>query len=148
MTCQLPEGATCSRNDAGDVMVDWVTPEGWQQSQSLDGWLRDNCTPGTEAEVIENGAGQICLVAFRPPTSYEYTDTRTAARRFRLVRHEDVSGVSGTGVVAHGAQFPDGTVALRWAVPGMPATWNLFDSIEQVELLNGHQGKTEVEWID
>lgn len=36
------------------------------------------------------------------------------ARRFRLIRHHDVSGVSGTGPVAEGVQFTDGAVALRW----------------------------------
>src|SRR5579872_1239536 len=36
-------------------------------------------------------------------------------RRFVLVRHEDVSGVSGTGVVAEGVAFSNGVVALQWA---------------------------------
>lgn len=36
------------------------------------------------------------------------------ARRFELHRFEDISGVSGTGIVADGVQFPDGVVAMRW----------------------------------
>lgn len=71
-----------------------------------------------------------------------------AARRFRLVRHEDVSGVSGVGVVAHGAQWPDGTVSMRWMVPGLPSSFATWDDIEAVENVHGHHGKTEVEWID
>lgn len=35
-------------------------------------------------------------------------------RRFVLVRHRDVTGVSGTGVVAYGVEFPDGAAAVRW----------------------------------
>lgn len=148
MTCQLPDGAKFSRNDAGDVMVDWRTPENWEQSQSLDGWLQDNCVPGTEAQVIENGAGEICLVDLQPPTSYGVPDTRTCARRFRLVRHQDVSGVSGTGVVAHGVEWPDGTVSMRWSVPGLPAAFANWDGIEAIMQVHGHEGATEVEWID
>lgn len=33
--------------------------------------------------------------------------------RFELVRDVDVTGISGTGVVAEGVEFSDGTVALR-----------------------------------
>jgi len=35
------------------------------------------------------------------------------ARRFYLDRRTDVSGVSGTGIVAHGVVWPDGTVTIR-----------------------------------
>ena len=72
----------------------------------------------------------------------------TAGRRFRLVRHKDVSGVSGTGVVLHGVQWPDGSVSGRWAVPGMPPSSVHWDQIEHVEQLHGHNGASEVEWID
>lgn len=33
---------------------------------------------------------------------------------FELVRNNDVTGISGVGVVAEGVIFSDGTVALRW----------------------------------
>ena len=66
------------------------------------------------------------------------------ARRFRLIRHHDVSGVSGTGPVAEGVQFTDGAVALRW-YPDYPTT-TVWDSIESVIAIHGHQGATEVEW--
>ena len=35
------------------------------------------------------------------------------ARRFLLLREEDISGVSGTGIVAEGIEFYDGVCALR-----------------------------------
>lgn len=68
-------------------------------------------------------------------------------RRFELVRQEDVSGVSGTGVVAHGVQFPDGTVVLRWSVGEHQSTVN-WANIEAVVAIHGHDGRTVVEWID
>ncbi|TWD83180.1 hypothetical protein FB561_4338 [Kribbella amoyensis] len=67
-------------------------------------------------------------------------------RTFELVRYRDLSGVSGTGVVAEGCVFTDGSVALRWRGSN-PATavWPDLDSILAV---HGHQGATEVHWLD
>ncbi len=56
----------------------------------------------------------------------------------------DVSGVSGTGVVAHGCVFPDGTVALRWATEHRSTT--VYDDIETVRKIHGHGGNTDVRW--
>ena len=36
-------------------------------------------------------------------------------RRFTLVRDHDPTGVTGTGHVADGVQWPDGTATVRWA---------------------------------
>jgi hypothetical protein len=69
-----------------------------------------------------------------------------SARRFRLIRHHDVSGVSGTGAVAEGVQFTDGAVALRWY--GDYPTTTVWDGIDSVVAIHGHGGATEVEWID
>lgn len=75
-------------------------------------------------------------------------------RRFRLVRSEDVHGQSGTGVVAWGIQYPDGRGSVHWktrvfpdgrVVVGNTASW---DSIEDLEYIHGHEGRTIVEWLD
>lgn len=68
------------------------------------------------------------------------------ARRFRLIRHHDVSGVSGTGPVAEGVQFTDEAVALRWY--GDYPTTTVWDSIDSVIAIHGHHGATEIEWLD
>jgi hypothetical protein len=70
----------------------------------------------------------------------------TAPRLFELVRHVDVTGKSGTGVVAHGAQWPDGTVSLRWA--GATPSFSNWDSLDVVIAVHGHEGATEVRWLD
>ena len=44
------------------------------------------------------------------------------ARRFELHRDDDVSGVSGTGVVAEGVLFSSGRVALEWLSAWLPTT--------------------------
>lgn len=67
-------------------------------------------------------------------------------RRFQLVRDEDLTGVSGTGIVVDGVEFPDGTCAYRWR--GERRTTVVADCIEDVELIHGHDGRTRVAWID
>lgn len=67
------------------------------------------------------------------------------ARLFVLERDHDVTGVSGTGVVAEGVQFRDGTVALRW-LTGEHRSTVMWDSIYSVEKIHGHDGKTRIVW--
>lgn len=66
-------------------------------------------------------------------------------RLFHLVREQDVSGVSGTGVVAEGCLFSNGKVAMSWL--GEHRTLELFDYIEEVEELHGHNGMSRVVWL-
>ena len=66
-------------------------------------------------------------------------------KRFRLRRVEDETGVSGVGYVAEGVVFTDGTVALRWL--SVYTSTAIYASLEDVELIHGHQGKTKVVWI-
>jgi len=66
-------------------------------------------------------------------------------RTFTLRRDEDPTGVSGTGVVAEGIEFQDGTVALRWCVGDYRSTV-IWPSIEAVEVIHGHDGRTQVVW--
>lgn len=68
-----------------------------------------------------------------------------APRPFALYRIEDETGVSGTGVVAQGAVFEDGTVALRWLTERRSTA--VYASIEDVEAVHGHGGRTRVVWL-
>ncbi len=67
-------------------------------------------------------------------------------KRFNLVRFEDESGVSGTGVVAEGVMFSDGTCAMRWLTA--IASTAVYARIGDVVAIHGHGGKTKVSWID
>lgn len=68
-------------------------------------------------------------------------------RRFRLVRDTDVTGVSGTGVVAEGVVFSDGTVAIRW-VTGEHRSTVVWADLASVVAIHGHNGATVVDWVD
>jgi hypothetical protein len=65
---------------------------------------------------------------------------------FALRRQQDVTGVSGTGTVAHGTQFPDGQVVLRWT--GEYASTVIWESIDAAMHVHGHDGKTTVAWAN
>jgi hypothetical protein len=67
-------------------------------------------------------------------------------RRFYLEREEDVSGVSGTGSVAVGVQFPH-HVVLEWQAGGIHSVV-VYNNIEELIAVSGHGGKTKVVWID
>ncbi|KKK77666.1 hypothetical protein LCGC14_2851290 [marine sediment metagenome] len=67
-------------------------------------------------------------------------------RRFYLNRIDDVSGISGTGRIADGVQFEDGICVLRWR--SEVATTVIYDKLEHLLILHGHDGKTKLEWID
>jgi hypothetical protein len=66
-------------------------------------------------------------------------------RLFALLRTVDETGVSGTGVVAYGARFADGSVALRWA--GENPSTAVWGSIDAVRAIHGHHGLTRVLWL-
>jgi len=71
-------------------------------------------------------------------------DRDTGPWLFTLVRDEDVTGVSGTGVVAEGVEFTGGVVALRW-LSDWPTSVVFHDKgMESVHAVHGHSGKTRV----
>lgn len=67
-------------------------------------------------------------------------------RRFHFDRSEDVHNTSGTGMVAWGYEFPDGTVAVRWN--SAYASTALYNNIKELQIIHGHQGRTKVVWDD
>jgi hypothetical protein len=89
-------------------------------------------------------------------------DPRPGPRAFVLVRHVDVSGVSGTGVVAEGTVWSDGSASVRWpgrgsrrgsgqvsgehGRSGSVAFWP--GGVGEVEATHGHDGATEVRYLD
>lgn len=82
-----------------------------------------------------------------PAPPREPRGRRPGPRPFRLVRDEDVSGVSGTGIVAEGVEFIDGTVALRW-MSEHPTSVVFHDrGIDSVRAIHGHDGRTRIEFI-
>ena len=67
-------------------------------------------------------------------------------RRFLMVRKEDVSGVSGTGVVAEGVVFTQGWAVLHWLVE--PCAVAVYESMDDLVAIHGHNGSTEFHYLD
>jgi hypothetical protein len=70
-------------------------------------------------------------------------------RRFYLLRKEDVTGVSGPGVICEGVQFTNGTVVFRW-LSDSPSVTTFFgeNAVEEMLDKHGHGGRTVVIWVD
>lgn len=66
-------------------------------------------------------------------------------RIFQLDRKEDVSGVSGTGIVAEGVQFSNGKVVISWLSENTSIA--VYDSLEMAMNVHCHGGKTMVVWV-
>lgn len=70
----------------------------------------------------------------------------SAVRTFEFHRDADVSGVSGTGVVADGIVFDDGTAVVHWR--GDHRSTVVWRSIEAAVAIHGHDGATRLVWTD
>lgn len=68
-------------------------------------------------------------------------------KTFRLVRTEDVTGVSGTGIVAEGVEFTSGVVALTWMSDWPTSVVFHEKGIESVLAIHGHNGATRIEYL-
>lgn len=63
-------------------------------------------------------------------------------QQFYLQRNEDLTGTSGTGVVARGCVLPSGKVILEWT--SFHTSIGIYNNINDVELIHGHEGRTQV----
>ena len=68
-------------------------------------------------------------------------------RRFNLVRAIDVSGVSGTGIVAQGVEFVTGKAVINWCSRDIKSV-TIYDSINDVLRIHGHGEATKIEFLD
>ncbi|TDD61052.1 hypothetical protein E1263_08660 [Kribbella antibiotica] len=69
----------------------------------------------------------------------------TPFRRGELFRRSDVSGVSGTGVVAQVVLFGNGLVAVGWL--GDKPCVQVWPCLDWGLGIHGHEGATEIRWL-
>jgi len=108
-------------------------------------WLGEHKTHGTYPS-LESFQSIQAKIPGRAIEDYEsdYTeqclglDTYT----FKLLRDDDVTGVSGEGVVAVGCDFPGNGCVLQWTGEIKSTFW--YPSLETVKKLHGHDGKTRI----
>lgn len=61
---------------------------------------------------------------------------------FILVRDNDLTGISGTGIVAQGVVLPSGKVVMEWRKPHQSI--GIYENIGEVEAIHGHNGATRI----
>lgn len=74
-------------------------------------------------------------------------DGKVMIKRFVLVRNEDVTGVSGVGIVAEGVRLSRGKAVLCWLSNGVSSIV-IHESMENLIKIHGHGGKTKIVWLD
>ncbi|NES99179.1 MAG: hypothetical protein F6K62_22850 [Sphaerospermopsis sp. SIO1G2] len=64
---------------------------------------------------------------------------------FQLVRKKDVTGISGTGIVAVGCYFKSfgGLAVMQWLTEFTSTAWYI-GGLEQIEFIHGHKGNTQI----
>lgn len=67
-------------------------------------------------------------------------------RRFHFTRTEDVSGVSGTGIVGEGCELTNGKIVFSWL--SNLGSVAVYDNVKTFLTVHGHEGKGRIEWID
>jgi hypothetical protein len=71
------------------------------------------------------------------------------ARIFKMVRNGDETGVSGTGVVADGIEFPNGMVSVCWRskTPSVNV-YRSFVEFKHVHIDAHPSNDTEIKWAE
>ncbi|MEK1828906.1 hypothetical protein AAAC51_07100 [Priestia megaterium] len=67
-------------------------------------------------------------------------------RQFYLHRLEDVSGVSGTGVIGRGVIMPSGHAVMEWTTKRKSIA--IYESVNEMQILHAHNGKTELVYLN
>lgn len=70
----------------------------------------------------------------------------TGMRTFHLHRDEDVSGVSGTGIIAEGTLYSNTKVVISWLT--VHKSMGIYDSLAEMMAVHTHGTKTRLVWDD
>ena len=70
--------------------------------------------------------------------------------RFKLVRTTDITGISGTGEIAVGVQWPDQTCHLFWLKTQTSGNYQSIGQLQEIHCYNDASGhpNARIEWVD
>ena len=148
MALMLPHEDQCKENHDGKTLKDLAEQQGGlfpiEALAIIEDW---NCMDEFERETQHSAYSKLTkIVSAMEARKYQIGALRRGMRSFILARNEDETGVSGTGVVAHGIKWLNGEMVLHW--PSRGGTTAFYKSADQLEAIHGHGGKTVIEWID
>src|SRR5690554_6928609 len=113
--------------------------------QAVGGQAVDDIAAAVADDVVAPLLERVEQLATGRLVSAIFSVREDAPQPFALERSEDVSGVSGEGIVAHGAQFSDGTVVIRWL--GERRSTVIWQSLDDAIAVHGHDGRTRAVWL-
>jgi len=67
-------------------------------------------------------------------------------RRFVLIRVEDPTGISGTGIITEGVEFLSGKFVMSWLTEHTSVA--VYDNLKTLMKIHGHGDLTQLHWID
>lgn len=70
---------------------------------------------------------------------------------FEIIRHTDSTGISGTGTVLWGVEFPDHTGAARWCSKGGVNSTNVYEKADdciEIHVRKHPENHTDVIWYE
>jgi hypothetical protein len=123
--------------------------------RTMTGRKRGSSTDGKRRRSRHAAAAASEALAVQIPVQQEASGetTRTLpcvpsapSRRFLLIRYQDETGVSGTGVVAEGVQFSTGRCVLAWLTRYQSIS--IYGDVDEIRTIHGHDGRTQVSWLD
>lgn len=106
------------------------------------GYTTNNCTPC--CKICNRAKLDMSFKSFQNYLTRFKNDT--FIKKFYLLRHEDINSNSGVGIVAVGVKLPSGKCIMEWLSNEITET--IFESVEQIIRIHGHQGDTELVWDD
>lgn len=57
-------------------------------------------------------------------------------KTFHIIRNADESGVSGTGKVLEGVEFPNGKTIIQWCVEGKPNSIAIYETFADFKYIH------------
>ena len=98
--------------------------------------------PTPEQEVAVDEAMKKATAASLPTVRQVNPLTASRSRKFKLVRDNDETGISGTGVVAEGIEFSNGMCAMCWLTAMHSVA--VYPNVRQLEAIHGHNGRARI----
>jgi len=121
--------------------------ERYKNPANVDGWA-GWIEPSDRAWILYfKDGGETKFYPQRDTVTGAVLEPDAPSRRFVIWRHEDPTGVSGTGLVAYGWEREDGRATVRWLGEHRTETVH-EDGMASVQAIHCHNGASEILWCN
>jgi len=105
-------------------------------------WVVENQSHGSFSDLD----GIKTIYGYDPVTRFVFAedDPNWQPKTFYLQRDRDVTGNSGTGIVAEGVEFSNRWCILNWLVKPYSEFW--YPTVQHIDNIHSHGGLTQIIW--